>query len=83
MDIEMALPKMMVECIVCETEFRMGSDVYAGKWLPSYQMYVCDACFAGNWDGYATDFDERIVQHLNSKGLPIPQRNARGYLPRE
>lgn len=76
-------PKFMFECILCETEFQMGPDIYAGKWIPTYQMHVCDACYAGNWDGYANHFEPTIVQHLKSKGLPIPNRNAKGNLPRD
>ena len=61
----------------------MGPDLYAGAWIPRYQMHVCSPCYQGNWDGYADHFENDIIRHLNAKGIAHPERNAKGYLPRD
>ena len=79
----MTHPKIMVTCIICESDFQMGFDHYAGTWIPRYEMHVCSTCYAGNWDGYARHFEPQILENLRSKGLPEPPRNEKGYLPRD
>lgn len=75
--------KVMVRCATCGGEFRMGPDRYEGQHVPRYQITVCGSCYAGNWDGWAPHFEDRVVAVLKSKGLPIPERNAKGWLPRD
>ena len=79
----MALPKMMVRCVLCDSEFQMGPHIYAGTWVIRYKMHVCSPCYQGNWDGYADHYEERILRHLASKGIEVSERNAQGYLLRD
>ncbi len=79
----MTTKEHMVQCLLCDEQFKMGPDQYDGKWLPRYQMHVCSTCYAGNWDGYADHSIERIVSHLKSKRIPLPPLNKKGNLPRD
>ena len=72
---------IIVKCTTCDSEFQMGPNAYAGKWLPLYQMHVCSSCHSGNLDGFSIHYDIRIIKHLKDNGLPVPKRNERGYLP--
>jgi hypothetical protein len=79
----MALPKIKVKCLLCDAEFQMGPDMYGGHWIPRYKMHVCSSCYQSNWDGYANQYDARILANLKSEQLDVPPRNSRGYLPRD
>jgi hypothetical protein len=35
-----------------------------------------------NWDGWAPHHECVLLEHLEKKGLPVPQRNEKGLLPR-
>ena len=72
---------ILLTCTTCDSEFQMGPGVYTGKWIPLYQMHVCNSCHYGNCDGFAPHYDSRILKHLKDNGIPIPARNARGFLP--
>jgi hypothetical protein len=73
----------MVKCEVCTSSFQFGPHLYDGKHIPAYGISVCSGCYAGNWDGWAPQFEEAVTVHLRAKGLPIPKRNAKGWLPRD
>jgi hypothetical protein len=70
-------------CFMCDTDFRMGAGVYNGKYIGRYQISVCNGCWAGNWDGWAPHYEARLIAHLEVLGIPVPKRNAKGWLPRE
>ena len=72
-----------VTCVLSGKTFQMGDGVYEGTFVPRYQMNVYQPCYLGNHDGYASHYDENILEHLKEKGLPVPERNAKGYLPRD
>lgn len=78
----MSGPKFMETCFTCGTKFQMGPHAYDGKYVRTYQISVCRACWKGNWDGWAPHYEERLIAHLKEKGLPIPERNEKGWLPR-
>ncbi len=74
--------KMMYSCDLCGSKYQMGSGIYNGKYIKLYELNVCMPCYDGNWDGWNPHYEELIVAHLNKKGLPIPEKNAKGWLPR-
>jgi len=45
-------------------------------------IMVCDACWQGNWDGWNPRFEEKLLSILKKNGLPVPERNEKGLLPR-
>jgi hypothetical protein len=55
----------------------------AEKYVERYDISVCRVCWDGNWDGWARDYETRIIEHLKQKGLPVPVRNVWGLLPRQ
>ncbi len=73
----------MFTCTTCGSEYQMGRHIYGGKQIPRYQMGVCKSCYEANWDGWAPDYEGKIITHLEEKGLPVPERNNKGWLPRD
>ncbi len=56
---------------------------YEGKHISRFKIEVCSACYDSNWDGWAPSYEEKLIKHLKDKGLPVPDRNTKGWLPRE
>lgn len=79
----MAEFKHMQRCDLCGSEYQFGPHTYDGKYIERYQLGVCRPCYEGNWDGWAPDYEEKILNHLKNKGLPVPERNSKGWLPRD
>lgn len=75
--------KHMIPCFTCGRQFQFGPHLYAGTFIRRYQVCVCKACYDSNWDGWAPHYEQLLIAHLEEKGLPMPERNAKGRLPRE
>lgn len=75
--------KNMKQCFLCHSEFQYGPHLYDGKRIPIYEMSVCMNCYKGSHDGWAPIYEAKIILHLENKGLPIPDRQKDGYLPRD
>ena len=75
--------RIMCPCFMCRRDFQMGPHRYDGHYIGRYKLSVCDTCWNANWDGWAPDFETRLVAHLSEQHLPIPDRNEKGWLPRE
>ncbi len=75
--------KVAYACFMCGSQFRMGPHVYDGKHIHSYDISVCKSCYDGNWDGWASHNEQRLLAHLKERGLPVPKRNEKDRLPRE
>ena len=74
----------MFKCGVCGGSYQHGPHRYEGHRLNLYDgLFACDACWQSNHDGWAPHYEEIFLAHLKEKGLPVPQRNAKGFLPRE
>jgi hypothetical protein len=56
---------------------------YRGKYVGRYMIEVCDECYAANSDGWMPAFEAPLLAHLTEKGLPTPDRNKKGRLPRD
>ncbi len=79
MDNEMA----KFTCGICGRKHQMGPHAYEGTFVPRYQIQVCQICYSANWDGWGPDAERKLIPHLTANGLPIPQRNSKGWLPRD
>jgi hypothetical protein len=75
--------KNMRCCFGCGGQFQMGPHRYAGRWIPSYEIEVCEMCWNANWDGWHRDAADKIIVHLTDNNLPIPPLNNKGWLPRD
>ena len=75
--------KFMTNCELCGRSFQFGPQVYDGKVIPRYQLTVCMSCWKGNWDGWNPRHEALLIAHSKAEGLPIPERNEKGWLPRE
>ena len=69
-------------CHLCGNSFEHDAHAY-GHFIPRYQMTVCMACWNGNWDGWSRHWEPKLLAHPKAHGLPIPEHNERGLLPRE
>lgn len=79
----MAEDKFMYKCFMCGSDFQFGPHRYKGKEIHKYNISVCNICYDMNWDGWAPEYTEKLVEHLKKEGLPIPERNPEGWLPRD
>lgn len=78
----MNIGKYMILCDVCGTSFQFGPHRYDGRKNLTYDIMVCNSCHNSNWDGWAPHYEAQVTKNLKAKGLSIPQRNERGWLPR-
>ncbi len=74
---------IMHPCFMCGSQFQMGEHIYDGKYIRRYDIIVCMPCWDGNRDGWTPDYETRLIAHLENEGIPIPERNENGWLPRE
>lgn len=72
----------MVKCQLCGSSFQFGAHVYRGKVIAAYKLTLCDACYRGNWDGYATHYGPILEAHWKEHGINPPERNSKGWYPR-
>lgn len=75
--------KFMIQCEMCGSTFQFGPHLYDGKHIARYQITVCRACWESNWDGWAPHFEKQLETLLNQKNIPIPEKNSKGWYPRE
>ncbi len=82
--IEMTKEKIMLNCDTCGNPYQEGPHRYEGHKLHRYGgIMVCDGCWQGNHDGWNPHFEPILLGILKEKGLPVPERNEQGLLPRE
>jgi hypothetical protein len=79
----MAEFKHMYLCQMCGAEYHMGAHRYDGKHIPRYNLDVCKSCYESNWDGWAPHYESKLVEHLRKQNLPLPERNEKGWYPRD
>ena len=72
-------PKVLLDCFLCRQQFRFGPQIFDGHAIKSWNINVCEACHAGNWDGVPPEKHPRLVQHLRKHGIPVG-RNANGWI---
>lgn len=76
--------KFMFKYDVCGASYQHGPHRYDGHKLNLYGgLFACDTCWQSNHDGWAPHFEKKLLAHLKEKGLPVPQKNAKGFLPRD
>jgi hypothetical protein len=76
--------KFMYQCFMCGEEYQFGPHRYEGKNIPRYNIGVCNICYEANWDGWAPpEYENKLIAHLKKEGIPIPERNEKGWLPRD
>ena len=76
--------KILHKCGLCNSEYEYGFGKYNGRPLKLYgYLSCCDTCWNSNWDGWAPHYEEKLLNFLKEKKLPIPARNSKGWLPRD
>ena len=72
---------VMLDCFFCGSTFQFGPHRYAGEYLSHYKISICETCVSANWDGVGPAFEEKLLDHLRARGMTIPARNAKDWLP--
>lgn len=76
--------KFIFKCDVRGRAYQHGPGRHEGHRLELYgRIFCCDLCWQGNWDGWAPQDEHVLLEHLKQKNLPVPERNAKGWLPRD
>lgn len=75
--------EIMFKCDLCSRSFQFGHHKYDGKYLKKYEMSVCQGCLNSNWDGVGPSLEKQFTDHLYSKNIPLPEKNAKGWYPLE
>ncbi len=70
-------------CQICGEKHYSGAGVYPLTRVKGYDLFCCDVCYAGNWDGWSPRHEAKLLEHLNKIGVTPPPRNTKGWLPRE
>lgn len=73
---------MNIKCDICSKEFQESGGKY-GRCIPSYNLNVCMSCYKGNHDGWNSTNEEVLIKHLEKNDIPVPERNEKGWIPRE
>jgi hypothetical protein len=75
--------KFVSNCDVCRRSFQYGPNTYDGRYVSAYGITVCSVCYASNWDGWGPFAEPAVIRKASENGLPLPARNAKGWLPRD
>jgi hypothetical protein len=80
----MSQDKIMFDCDICGSPYQHGPHRYEGHKLHRYGgIMACDKCWRGNRDGWNSNLEPILLGHVQRLGMPIPERNENGLLPRE
>ena len=72
-----------VKCDICGETHYQGAGVYPLRKVSGYEIFCCDKCYDGNWDGWNPRHEAKLIDRLKKIGVNPPQRNKKGWLPRE
>lgn len=72
-----------VRCDICGSVYYQGMGYYPLRNISGYNLFCCEACYIGNWDGWNPRYEAKLLKHLEATGIKAPLRNEKGWLPRE
>jgi hypothetical protein len=75
--------EILLNCELCGNAAQHGPQRYELKKANGYNLWVCQACWESNHDGWNPMHEKFLFDHLSKNGLPIPNRNVAGLFPRE
>lgn len=71
--------QIVVNCAVCEKDFRFGQNVYKGRRIKAWDIMVCDICEQSNHDGLVPAKHLNLIAKLQEKGIGT-KPNAKGWI---
>lgn len=73
---------IFVNCFLCQRKVQCGPHRYEGRNVRKWDVWICDACRSGNWDGVvvSSPHGKRLIEHLQAKNIPY-KLNGDGHLP--
>ena len=75
---------ILFDCDICQKPYQHGPHRYEGHRLHRYgDLMACDMCWQANHDGWNPRVEPILIASLQRSGLPEPERNESGLLPRE
>ena len=75
--------QMYANCDICGKEKMFGKGAYHLHKIDRYNIHCCSVCWEGNWDGWNPRHESFLLKKLEEMKLPVPERNKKGWLPRE
>ncbi len=71
----------LTACFLCQLDKKCGPNVYEGRNVSAWEVWICNACRNGNHDGVVPNGPrgKRPIDHLNKKGIPI-KLNKNGWI---
>lgn len=75
--------EQVIPCQMCDTEFLTGRLGSHGHYVTAYQLHVCNTCYVCNLQGWAPLYEQKLVKHLEQRGIELPARNPNGLFPRD
>lgn len=72
-----------VKCDICGRILFQGVEYYPLRKIGGYNLFCCEVCYDGNWDGWNPRYEAKLLEHLKANGINAPLRNEKGWLPRE
>ena len=72
-----------VRCDICGGKFYQGMGYYPLRKVGGYELFCCQICYDGNWDGWNPRREPRLLARLKELGVEPPPRLANRLLPRE
>ena len=63
----------MVDCFLCQLPRQCGPHRYEERNIPAWDVWICDLCCGGNWDGIVNSSPRghRLIQHLRDRGIDV------------
>ena len=77
------IERMQSQCELCGKAVDYSNGIYGLNKCSGYDIFVCDTCYASNHDGWGPFHQTIVISIMNKKGKALPQRNHKGWLPRE
>lgn len=75
--------EQVTHCQMCGAEYLVGRQGNDGRHIPTYDLHVCDTCYSCNDKGWAPLYEQKLVEHIEQRDIPLPARNKNGLLPRD
>jgi len=75
--------EQVIHCQMCSAEFLVGRQGHDGRYIPAYDLHVCDSCYDCNVIGWSPLYETKLLQHIKQKSITTPKRNEKGLLPRD
>jgi hypothetical protein len=77
----MTIKEFTATCFLCQQDKRAGPGHFEGRAVPAWDVWICDFCRNGNYNGVVPELapGKRLISHLKERGLPV-KLNKNGWV---